>query len=89
MWLEQKFHNIWIWDIKGLKAVFKFIDKRLMRIEENLNKFEWTVDKLQAETINIKQTIGAMEDLGEKLEGSVKYLQDNVEEFGKEYDELE
>lgn len=58
-----------------------------MRIEDNLNKLERTVDKLQVETINTKHNCGCG---GKSWEiGSVKYLQEDVEDFGKEYDELE
>lgn len=86
IWLKDKLQTIGS-DVKGIKADFEVLDERLLRIEGNL-KLEWTVDKLQAETINTKQTITGVEERVWKLEGSVKYLQEDVEDF-RMYDELE
>lgn len=87
-WLEEKFHGIGS-EVKSLKAAFTIFDEKLICVEGNLSKLERTVDKVQAETINIKQATGVVKDRVGKLEGIVRLVQEDVEDFGREYDELE
>lgn len=47
------------------------------------------MDKLQVESINVQKSIRGVEEKIGEVEGSMKYLQEDVEDFGKDYDELE
>lgn len=70
-------------------ADFKVIDEKLIHIEGSLNKLGRTLDIVQAETISIKQAPRAIIDRVGKLEETVKYIQEDTEDYVREYDKRE
>lgn len=43
---------------------------------------------MQADTITIKQATGGVTNRVGKFEGTIQHIQEDVEDFGREYDEL-